>query len=754
MSTPIATFVGKVIGTKLSPKSHNWSNVYVYEPTIDKVGQSRGNLYLILDLPKDYEELGNTIINSMREKYYADLDVEPLTSLEATLAFANKKIDDFNKRLITLRQQTLKRINITAAILVGQDLHIAQIGDGSIYLIRKGRLNKIGNVGPQQKTDLPAFVNIASGKIEVGDIMTFNTNKLFEIVPLSQFKEIVTTCYPSVAASRLSELITKHPALDNVPSVLVVEINANIEASTATPDGRSNELPNRVKVSKDTFAAKLNQTEDDTDPRPTEQAQTPNTPVSSTGFDNTSDAAFPSFEPTVPPLESTPTPVATEIPKPIASPFQNSSGDVGGYHPRRHRRNDGQNQLLGTLKNFLTNIPSWSDIREDPSKISKIFLLIGIVLILVVGFSVIRDRSKSNPAVKSSQALTEAQTNYNLAMDKMRTNDLVNAREYLLAALDKAHEAQTLKIYSAATINSLIADIQSELDTVDHVTRITDATPIADLSTLASDVKPVKMAFAAGSLFFLDNANQRLYAMNKDTHKLTVAKSQLTDAGSATLLTVTKDIGYLFGKNETGANQYFTYDPKTNKVTKLAASFNDAPHAASVLTSWTDNNAGIRLYAVDPTVGGVWRYRFAGAKLTAPTDIINADTTRPDFKNVIGAAVDGNVYLLMNSGELLKYVNGKIDTNFKLKGMAKPLTDAVALATFSKDETSPDATGKYIYIADHGNKQILIFNKADGALNKIYAATNAFNDLKDIYIDELSNLLFILDGTKVYQIQL
>ncbi|HNT30284.1 MAG TPA: hypothetical protein PKL83_05020 [bacterium] len=706
MTNSTTTFLGKIIGARLPIKSSVWSNVYVYEPTITRVTEARGNLYLVLDLPAHYEDLGTAIIDVIREKYYHELELDPLQSLEEALSHANKKIEEYNTRLVTEKQETLKTINIACTVLCGQDLHLAQVGHIDTYLVRKGRLNKISNVSTGSTKEIQSFQNIASGKIEVGDIVTVSSPKLFDFLPINKFKEIITSCYPSVAASRISEVISKKTDADVAPSLLVLEINTDLKEQAEPVTDEPETMENGLKSRKDQIAEQLIQDADTTVSPPVvaRREQVRNQPA----YD-----AEPVF-----PADRKDNPLVTVL----------------------NRLYDG----VMLVKDVITG-------KEDISKLSKLFLALGLILVLVVGAKAITGREKTNPVVETNKAFEQAWENFTSAREYLRNNDFVNAREYLLAARTRAAEAQSLGLFPEET-TQLLNDIQNELDKLDGVTRLTGLTAIADTKTISETSSPVSIQATNDSYYIFDEQNQNLYQLTKDNQQLLLALDTIVEGRQVQHMTATPQKLYFYSAQGDDV-QIYTYTPANQKVEAVSLAFGGTWEKASVLTSWTDSANTTRLYFIDPIKNSFWRYRPAGAQFSAGENYFETPEATPALGSIVDAEIDGNVFFLTQDGQVFKYVLGNQETEFKLRGLKVPLSSPTALYTATPDGTS-DNTGKKLYVTDAGNQRVLIFSKEDGLLAKIYAADNAFTDLRDIYADEVNNYLYVLDGTKIYRFEM
>lgn len=117
-----------------------------------------------------------------------------------------------------------------------------------------------------------------------------------------------------------------------------------------------------------------------------------------------------------------------------------------------------------------------------------------------------------------------------------------------------------------------------------------------------------------------------------------------------------------------------------------------------------------------------------------------------DLSNAIDMVIDGNIYVLRNDGQILKFYRGGIK-DFKLQEIKPVLSGPTKIYT--------NFDSKFLYLLDPANKRILIFNKecenSACALSSQYIS-ESFNDLKDFAVDEKNKTIYLLNGNEVYKI--
>ncbi len=145
---------------------------------------------------------------------------------------------------------------------------------------------------------------------------------------------------------------------------------------------------------------------------------------------------------------------------------------------------------------------------------------------------------------------------------------------------------------------------------------------------------------------------------------------------------------------------------------------------------------GGNLYVLDPLQSQVWRY--------VPTDR-GFDSERKgvlsgvDLKGSVDMAIDGDIYILLRTGEVVKYAEGR-PTVMTIDGLDRPLANPSAM--FGSNQT------KFLYIVDRGNSRIVVIDR-NGVLRRQLAVTGIQN-LQDVYVDEGTSTIYIATDSKLY----
>jgi hypothetical protein len=718
MNTQTPTYTGKIIGSKISKSARNWSFAHSYEPTDPAIQDTRGGIFIIVDIPSEYESFGKGLVKIIQDTYYEKNELDALEAFDKALNIANTKIHEHANRIVTQKHETMKILNITVAILHKSVLHLSQMGDNQIHLIRKGGFNRIGNVKEGQSIETQSFQKIASGDISIGDILAFSTPSLLESVEIDRFKEIVTSCYPSVAASQIKDILHKNPSAEFAPSVLIVEVNEPESMPETAPRIQDSKQQDTQVESQSYFEDPISQKKSETKAQIARQ------------ISGVSDDELDEMEP----LEDYDLP-----PSAFEEDFEVSHLNNAGPHPVMVFLK----RAMRVIRKQILLIQRVIKGKEDISKLNKLFLVLGVGIFAFVLFNISQKSPETNPVVQTRNLYDEAYADYETGYDLAQsTGNYSEARNYYVAALEKANQAIETGT-NAEEAQSLAREIQQRIDAIDKVTRISELNILADLSVLSESADAYELAQIDSGIYVFDKTNQSLYFYAFDSGVLTLETSTLFEESALLghMITTTSDELYMYAKN--GINPTFlVYNSDSKIFEEIPLAYEGTVPTLTVFGAWTDSTGNSRLYGVSPDKSAMYRFRISGGSIEEPANIINADTTQPEFANIIDFKIDTNVYFLMADGTVDKYIPSDLDETYALKAIdGTTLTNPTGFWLLDEEDT-----GKYIFVADELNKRILIFQKSDGTLVDNIVSENGFEDIRDITVNESTRTIYILSG--------
>ncbi len=350
---------------------------------------------------------------------------------------------------------------------------------------------------------------------------------------------------------------------------------------------------------------------------------------------------------------------------------------------------------LETSHDFLfqekNNIPrSGSRFSLNMSHSKKLFLTVAVIIAVILTVSVffaIRKQEDAKAQALFQEVFPPAQQKYDegqtlVSLNKnLARDDFLQAQKMLFDAQPKFAKDSTQE----KQITDLLAKIKTHLDTAEAETQ----------------VQAKEASNTASKLLFYEKTNAKDGYTEDDKSIVSVDKISITS---------------------------------TNKTTDKVATLikNDG--------KWKDP-VGIgtylgNLYLLDR---GTMIYKFASGNYTK-SDYL---TSSFDLSKAKAMTIDGSIYVLLETGDVVKFTRGKVDT-FKVSGLDTPLKNP------TKIFTNADMT--YLYILDNGNGRIVTLTK-EGVFQAQYKA-GILKDAKDMDVREKEKIVYVLSSDKIYEVPL
>lgn len=357
----------------------------------------------------------------------------------------------------------------------------------------------------------------------------------------------------------------------------------------------------------------------------------------------------------------------------------------------------------------------------------------GALLLLVLGIFFLKlDLGKKKALEEADQKLSTAEENLARAgtrgsFDKSEAAELLNEAEK--AALEVL---ETGLLGSRAS--QLIDDIAEERETLDGVVHVDDELKLLvdfsdTLSTSGGEILGVLP---------LDDKNIVYTAKEVYEVLLDKASSPVVVEGDADVLAGAyfadrNNIVFLLGNGGLleyeGSNLQFadTSDADWQKGETL-------------------NTYSSRVYVLDADEGQIWKYQRGSTAYGGAQAVV--DTEKVDLKGAQSFAIDGSIWVLGKTGELMKLYSGD-PVDFEI--VNAPLT---SLEGANKVWTSFDASS--LYLLDPKNKRLLKFDKSTRNDDLTYSAQYVFDDLKgdlvDFYVDIERNTFLLVTDQALYEL--
>ena len=659
------------------------------------------------------EEVSEIIINGLRTNYYTS---EALREKDAEENFENA-LQKLNRliyqEIIGSRsfEMLAKNLNAAIGLIHEEKIYFSSVGSTQVFILKK---NKITDLVSEEVSFTPArlFSQIISGNLEKGDCLFFSTANFLDYFVFEKLSQIIQKNVVEESAQKLKELLKNLGDKISVGAILIKKEDEQVE-KTSEP------LPEK------TFKKEKEETE-------REVAK-----ISS--------------------LEEVPLKIMVEPEKEQAEeiiikeePAEKKEGSASEKFDATAEKKGKEIKAKKTRFKvklpkisfaFLKKIhfPSFPKItlpkiilpKISPPK-KRVKILLPIVLLVFAGFliynfSYIKIKEKDTADfflslmdVRAKVTLLNASLSYG---DLKRTVVLVD--EIKNKITDLKPKTKTEK----DVFEKIKKEFETLTDKIYEITRTNKPNIFVDLSSISrkEGLKNV-IKISNGNFIILNLANNGIYEFDLKNNKASLLIK--TDAAFNKIISYSE--GELLLASD---NQIEIFNLATKKLSLLQLKTDRKKSYISDLKIF-DN----KLYILDNVSNQIFKYLKTADGFGDETAWLKESV---NLKDIVSFALDGSVYLLKNSGELTKFFQGK-KQSFNLENIYPTLTKPTKVYT--------DEEMRNIYILEPFNKRVLIYNKSGKLQKQIFS--EEFDDLKDLVIDEKTNKLWLLNGTKIFTIDL
>lgn len=650
-----------------------------------------GDLYFVVEIHNPWfpnSQIGQTIINTVVREYRRGDSTSTLANFELALRKTNAVLAQ-----ITQTGETDWIGNLSSIILLVADGHVylAQTGRAHAFLLREERVSEITEGLEEEATHHPltTYTNITSGILEDADRVLIASSQIAETFMAKDIKTVLSDPSLREAGREFVRFLQTHRA--RRLNGFVIEANPPVETTSETiytDETLNNFLDSTTRLIHHRVRPLLSQSAEairhqtgaahvwardwliprliDWGGKTTQQLHQQAQRLATT--------ARPSLEKTRQRAESLP-------PKGMRTPNADElqSKDLTGatiyrvhHYQERPESPVVPKAATAAFERLNKRFRSW--LRRPPTgsirlpvvsgrlRLSRSQLLLwglaGLGIIIVVGSTLHRRAAHLNQTqhTAATDVLEQAQAAQKQADRAFILGDKQTARSAYTQAITLAKQANVNADTQAAAA-AVISASQNVLDQLINATRVT---PSDALTSFPQPVFQVTVSDAQ----LLSISNNQVFAISLPASS---ASSSVAPAATLPVTVSSTNAAVLLGDHwliptAGGGLDRYNLSSQAVDTINLPATWK-APVALS-----TYGNA---VYSVDASVGQVWKYALQGTTLATPTGYLHtADPT--GLKNVIGLAIDGDVYVLTTDGVVKKYSGGKPLDNWQLHGIPTP----------------------------------------------------------------------------------
>jgi hypothetical protein len=357
-------------------------------------------------------------------------------------------------------------------------------------------------------------------------------------------------------------------------------------------------------------------------------------------------------------------------------------------------------------------------------------LLILVIVVLFVGIWIAKDNMATRSEIEKldkilltvQDKVTEAETKS--SYDKEKAKEILD-QAYMdaLSVLNSGYYREKAKLY--------LMQIEVARDKIDNVQRIDQPKVYLDLTTKRSDVNALGFVEVKGKNYVYEYNSLYEIVLNQLQDPITVDSKETVIAAA--------------GFDDRNSVVFLTKSGKLIEYKDGTVSFMDTEdgvfHKGVAITTW-----GNRVYILDPSSNQLWRYAYKGTmdKFGAAEGYL---AEALDLSKAQDVAIDSNVYILSNNGDITKYYAGN-KAKFYINN--PPFSNFKDPRIIYTNEKLND-----IYVIDAKESRIFVYTKDPKTGNVEYKTQYLFveaGELRDLYVDADAKKMYVLTPTKIFEV--
>ncbi len=717
MSMKLATIVANT-----EKKASGEAIIFVAEPSPEQE-RLAGKLFAIIEIEakkSDAKSIANFIVDRVNLNYYEneklalrsrieDLKIENI--FETVLVKTNSDLVDFLvNRKISVRPQD---VNITIGIIYENQIHFSNTGKNKPLLLHReddGRYTMINikcddHESAREYNLKKIFSSIISGEIPNKSYFIFANESLSEYLFNKEIIDIISKLAPAGAAEQAKNTLLRLNIQAPFLGIIIKNSGGHDEYDLENYQATQN-------IEKQNYSA----------------AATTNNDLKT-------------MEQNTAAILSSGGVVSTErIKEGVKNIIRdsrtiNAIGDAGKRIIDNARRPKSDITATTTIdKEFL----------NDGSPKKKIFklatIILGIAVVIFAGSLLFKNQSntkiETQQRVKTQKEIIEQKENqidsYLLYKNENGAKEILIELKTIIEAL-KDSDIENITNYA-----QLLEKYQAQSDEINHVQKIIPLSlkSLINFSDISADAVVDNISIVS------DGSIKKIYAVANN--KKTIYKRNLNDNVNGVISS---------DKIKSGSN-YPLLDAKNNliyyidqgQITKLNTK-SDQLEFINLKLAADKNPVGIsiyndKLYLFEKSERKLLKFSLTNGAYDKAEARLNLDINNADINNfaIDLTGIKSDVYLLKNTGVILKYYDGK-QQPFNLAAIEPALNSAISVKVL-----------KNIYVLDQQGKRVIAFDKS-GKMIKQYQS-NDLSELKDFAVDEANNTLYLLNGNTVLETSL
>ena len=351
-----------------------------------------------------------------------------------------------------------------------------------------------------------------------------------------------------------------------------------------------------------------------------------------------------------------------------------------------------------------------------------------LVLVLILGISVAFttwQQAKKARAAEFERLLTEAEQSLDEAtglvgLSNERAKELVDTAR---ADLDRARDLTK----DTSEIDPLLAQADALFNAIEKITPVGEDALVYDLNLQAQDAEGWSISGSGNLVYVLEGKRLAVLALNFSP-----------ELPSASVLVEGGEIG---GAEEMVVEGEYIYLRGTDRVyrIKIKGGVVDEPLNFDQVSKTIAINTYLgNIYLLDPNSEQIYKFwNLPGGYSTARNWITEA----VPMEGIVDMAIDGEIWLLGSAGQITRLSAGE-QVPFEVLNLPSPLGDPVKIFT--------QPALKNLYIIDRDEDRVVVLDKSGNFLQQFKGSV--LDNANDLWVSSNEKSIFVLSGSKIYQI--
>mgnify|MGYP001573958580 CR=1 FL=1 len=251
-----------------------------------------------------------------------------------------------------------------------------------------------------------------------------------------------------------------------------------------------------------------------------------------------------------------------------------------------------------------------------------------------------------------------------------------------------------------------------------------------DLDLIKKGFSAKNLSLSSNRLLTLDPSSKTLVSvdLSKKSHQILAGQSSLGDGQAASL---NGKLAFVYSKDK----GVVKIDSETQKAIGVVKPDRDWGKILDIV-----GFAG-NIYLLD-FAGQIWKYLPTEGGYSDKREYL-AKGTKVELENALRMQIESSVYVLKSGGEILRFTRGEVD-HFSIGGLDKGIKDPKSIFISSDTDN--------LYVLDSGNSRLVVLSKT-GEYKAQYLG-DKFGMFSDLVVDEKERKVYLLEGSKIYQVDL